>query len=332
MARVSQKAIYDYIANFDIEGYLYNHGIDFEDVGKDYSLKECPDCGKSDKKCFVHKEKKFYHCYSCDSKGGLFTLLSAVESLPKKAVFIREIQKIDVDKCHEKNIDIEDLFKFDLLSYEEPPKEVELFEVQFPLNFVDLNLGDGSEQSQYAIRRGLDVNTIREFGVKYSLSEKRLVFPFYHKGRLVGWQGRDITDTNEIKALTKPDGFLKEYFLYNWDRIPDDAKYITIVEGPIDLIKARFFNPVALLGSSLGKYHISMILGKRNLSVVFLALDPEEDEKRQKIFDKLSPFFKVYDVRDLPFSRDDIGECTVEEVAESLAKSQLYDDVYLDVL
>lgn len=332
---ISQFAINKYIESFDLETYLYNYGVDFEDRGHDFLLKHCPDCDKA-KKCFVHKDKKFYHCYRCDTSSNLFGLMSAIENLPRKEIFKREVKNIETHINQDKHVEIADLHKFDLNKPLEDRSSAYSFkDAEFPMNFYKVNLADGSDQSNYLLGRGFTQDMVDEFNIHYSQAERRIVFPFYWNDRLVGWQGRDITGLSDLKALTKPDRFRKEHFLFGYSRLMRDVKFVTIVEGPVDLIKSRKYNPVALLGSSFGPYQLNLLLSLPNLKTIFMGLDPEEEEKKEKIYKVISPFFDVYDVVDLPDGCGDLGDCTEQQVGEALAKSEEYrevENVFLDKL
>lgn len=63
---LSQYQIQKYCQDFDVETYLYNYGCDFDEHSEqEIRLTECPECGK-EKKCFVRKDNKIYHCYRCE--------------------------------------------------------------------------------------------------------------------------------------------------------------------------------------------------------------------------------------------------------------------------
>lgn len=59
----------------------------------------------------------------------------------------------------------------------------------------------------------------------------RILIPFYHEGKIVGWTGRKITD-GKPKYLTDS----QPGYVFNLDHQTYERKYVIVVEGPFDAI------------------------------------------------------------------------------------------------
>jgi DNA primase len=59
----------------------------------------------------------------------------------------------------------------------------------------------------------------------------RVIIPFYHEGRIVGWTGRKITDGKPRYLTTAQPGYV-----FNMDAQTSDRKYAIVVEGQFDAI------------------------------------------------------------------------------------------------
>jgi hypothetical protein len=59
----------------------------------------------------------------------------------------------------------------------------------------------------------------------------RVILPFYHEGKIVGWTGRKVTD-GKPKYLTHT----QPSYLFNIDNQLDDRKFVIVVEGQFDAI------------------------------------------------------------------------------------------------
>ena len=101
----------------------------------------------------------------------------------------------------------------------------------------------------------------------------------------------------------------------------DFTKSLTLVEGPLDLIKCPP-NSTCLLGSALNENSILFYKIIKNRTPIILLLDNDAKQKAMKIAKLLSSY--SIDVR-LNFPDDgDIGDCTKPQVEHLIAKSVNY--------
>lgn len=321
------------IQGFNLFQYLRGIDIKFDvsKEGAEYVL-ECPKCfRKKLSVCNTGDKKGLFNCYRCGFKGNLFDLISELEEITKNAAFKKIIQSRVLETRGNNAL-------LDLLLTEQP--DIKLPEpeiVKAPAYFLDLfTIPKNHAVWQYIYKRGLTEKQAKRWNLQYSTNDQRLIFPVYYDLKLVGWQGRDITgrsdqDKKYPKALTGPTlpggtGFKKSWHLFGWDFVKK-AKFVTIVEGPIDAIKGECVNSIALLGKTISDVQFKRLLTLKFVKTVFVALDPDAIEQSEKLIRQLRPFYdKVYLVN-LP--NKDFGESTESEIKEYLYKSSLYQPKFM---
>lgn len=183
----------------------------------------------------------------------------------------------------------------------------------------------------YLAKRGVDISLIKLFDVKYCPAWKRVIFPIRMHGKLVGYQGRDILDRHKTmpsfqKAMSSK-GLKKRSVLFNYDQIYK-SDFVTIVEGPVDAVKAHRMNPVALLGKSISKSQRTLLENMPNLKKVFVVLDREAKDKIIETCDLLQPFFETRYVL-LPEGKDPGNFNPLEFESFCLANSLPYNPMKL---
>lgn len=84
---------------------------------------------------------------------------------------------------------------------------------------------------EYILSRGMDLNW---YDWHWSIApgyKDRVLIPFYHQGKIVGYTGRKIT-AGKPKYLTDS----QSGYVFNLDRQDHDRKYVIVVEGQFDAI------------------------------------------------------------------------------------------------
>jgi len=278
----------------------------------------CPFCKSSDrnkKKLSIHLEKCYYHCWVCDKKG---SNISYIVSLINKS------------KCKE----AESLFrtskkKFDLFSeeIEETLKE----EVKLPENFSFLvenyNTQDPDSRDvlKYAIKRGFNKHKLYllrpGFSTSYDFS-RYLILPSYDKnGDLNYYTARKIDADTHNSFKYKNATVSKSNIIFNEINI-DWNRELTIVEGPLDLIKTND-NATCLLGSSLTEDMLLFQEIVKNKTKVKLALDSDIFYKTLKIANLLSSYDISVDILDTR-GFEDVGAMTHEAFKSVFKNSKQY--------
>lgn len=108
-----------------------------------------------------------------------------------------------------------------------------------------------------AVNRGFGtdaVNVVNEFNLRYALIGEfawRLIIPFYAKGQLIGWTGRDIRRNPKRRYHTRGN----KNMIFNADSA--QGRTLLITEGPMDAIKLHHYGrtqgyaAVATLGTAI---------------------------------------------------------------------------------
>jgi len=116
----------------------------------------------------VSQEKGVYHCFGCGKSGNVFTFLMESENITFFDAVKMLAEKLNIPLEFEHDPYDTDRNKIDAL-YEINKQAAIYF-------FNKLNSRDGAYAAEYLLQRGLDEDTIRKFGLGYSLREKDAFF------------------------------------------------------------------------------------------------------------------------------------------------------------
>jgi len=277
----------------------------------------CPFCNNSNNrkmKMVIHLEKCFFHCWVCGKKGSNVNYL---------------VNKIN------KNVKIpENMFKkakqkFSLFLDEEISEEIEPVFLPEGFEFFLDNFSpidpDARDVFRYAIKRGINKHKLCMLRAGFSTSNefrRFLILPSYDKkGELNYYVSRNIdVDTNcgyKYKNATIP----KKNIIFNEINIDWNIP-ITIVEGPLDLLKTND-NATCLLGSVLSEDMKLFQEIVKNKTPVKLALDSDVYSKSLKIAKTLSAYDIDVDILDTR-GPSDIGDMTREQFSKIYSSAKEY--------
>lgn len=272
----------------------------------------CPFCKHSNRKklkLVVHLEKGFYHCWLCDSKGSNIpkivkrynpSLLEESIRLFKKAKIKARLFEEEQELFEEVNVDIPSGFK--LLA-----------------NAFNTRNPDVRDVFRYCIRRGVNKHKMWHLRLGYSLDQdfrRQLIIPsFNENGNINFYTSRRIDEDTNSPFKYKNSKVAKKNIVFNelyidWN-IP-----LTIVEGPLDLIKTND-NSTCLLGSSLTP---DMKLFRKiveNKTEINLALDRDVYYKSINIASMLYEYDVNVNILDTRVA-DDVGDMTHDQFQEVL--------------
>lgn len=121
----------------------------------------------------------------------------------------------------------------------------------------------------YLRERGLSEETVARFGLGYcarGLMKGRVVIPIENDAGLVGYAGRWPGESGWPEGEEKyslPPNFKKSQELYNLVRVPQEARYVVLVEGYWSVCwlwqELGMENVVAAMGSSLGEHQQALL-------------------------------------------------------------------------
>ncbi len=217
-------------------------------------LAYCPFHNNTDDPAFaLDKEKGLWHCFnpSCGSSGTLESLLRSLKGLnPFEAA---RVILMNQDKVHENVADRLSAIR------EKAPEFVEFPSPPVDRMSSDLWTPQGQRGLDYLKSRGFEAETLKHFGVGYSVKQDMTVVPMHDpKGMLVGFVGRAVSD----KIFKNTNNLPKSKTAWNFHRAKLHGETIIIVESSFDAMRihqAGYPNVIALLGGHLTSYHIDQI-------------------------------------------------------------------------
>ena len=180
---------------------------------------------------------------------------------------------------------------------------------------------------KYLLKRGFDPDYIEK---KYKIKgtgitgdwKYRIIIPIYYKGQLVSYQGRDITDQQELryKTLSKDESIINpKHVLYNLDNCKEE--YIIVTEGAFDCWRLGN-DSCATLGTSITKEQLRLL---RKYKKIFFIFDPESEayKKAKKAANELAIFGCKTEIIKLDEASDPAELSDIE--AKKLKRKLLYE-------
>lgn len=106
---------------------------------------------------------------------------------------------------------------------------------------------------------------------------QRVLIPFYHHGKIVGYTGRIFTDNEKIPKYYSRQ---PENYLFNQDKLESDIETIILVEGVLDAISIK---GIATLGNTLTQKQINLL----NISKKRIILVPDRNKAGRTLLDQV---------------------------------------------
>jgi hypothetical protein len=302
-----------------LKDLLEKSGADYEQNAHSYKF-ECPRCGKKDK-LWILKHNGYFVCWYCQEtdkfKGRCEWALKEI-----LGVSIAELQ----GKLYNGGVPPGDMLDFtlkdfyndeDLISL--PPQ---LQEVEWPIDAIVPTPTTGERGYRYLLGRGLTPQMIEHYNIRYQPSTRRVLFPVIMNGKLYGWQGRAVYQT-DLKILTS-DGLRREFMLMFHDNLINNqvmrTPHAIICEGPVDALKATLCGGnVATMGKAVSAPQLELIRAQ-GIKKIYLALDPDAANEVTRLSQDLGDL-DLYLLLP-PEGKKDLGECTFEQVLYQFQKAQ----------
>lgn len=275
----------------------------------------CPKCNKKDK-LYIKKSTGQFICFFCVTtvgfKGKSEYALNLLLERPYK-----DIQKDIYDNIEQK---AEAFIKVNIKDFEdddEIEKEIKVLETfTYPLDYYELDHEFSIKGAEYLRSRGLNVDYCKEYDIRYSPTEQRIVFPVKENDIIYGWQKRTITNNSNIPKILGSKHLPKNQTLMFIDRIKG-LDYTVLCEGPVDALSAHLCGGnVATMGKQVSEGQMLLLLNN-NIKKVYLALDPDAYVEMDNLYQKWKHVFDFYLMQ---ATKKDLGEMNYEEVY-SLFKS-----------
>jgi len=276
----------------DVLGWHYPAGTEY--------VFHCKFCDHHKKKLSVNIEKNKYKCWICDTSGNdiryLVRRFGARNQLDQWDVLTNRVNLSGFDNLFEEEIEIvEETIKL-------PDEFVSLANRNVPYSALI--------PKQYLRGRGITKEDILKWKIGYCPSgeyEGRIIIPSFNMDGYVNYfVGRSYGDKfPKYKNPPVSKNIVFNHLYIDW------SKDIILVEGIFDAIVAGD-NAIPILGSTLREDGKLFQEAVKNDTVVYLALDPDMEQKTRKLIQKLLSYnIKVYKIDVSPYA--DVGEMTKEE-------------------
>lgn len=281
----------------------------------------CPKCGKKDKLYLRKKDGRFV-CFYCreihDFQGAPEFALTELLGVPIDD--LRAQLYGDPTTAHGGRLQFK-LKDF----YEGPEEEIEEEEPMppfvMPSDTYSLHEPCAEQAREYLLGRGITEELWDTYGLLYWPNKRRVVFPVSEGEDTWGYQARTIDREVQPKILTSK-GLLRDRLLMFYNRI-ESGGHAILCEGPVDALKCHLAGgAVATMGKVVTDRQIDK-LREKNVSRIYLALDPDAFVETQELAKKLVSDFEVYRM-DVPAPYKDFGEMSVEDVYQCFKRAKPY--------
>lgn len=160
----------------------------------------------------------------------------------------------------------------------------------------------------YLEGRNLDIDYLDSIGVGYSISEGRIIIPFFDEGKFAYYTGRDIIGSDlKYKNAAVP----RNNLLYNQDALDIHDK-IYFTEGPFDAL-ACGFQGVANCTKNIQKSTVLQLINSP-VKTFFFVPDTGEYFNWLSVALKISEYKKTYIVNMDLYKGKDISEVGLSKV------------------
>ena len=235
----------------------------------------------------LNSDKGFtYHCFNCKYRTmwefqgrvgkNLMFFLTTIGIPPKQVPFkLRLLQanerveaKIDVDKEPEVCLNFDDIkLPHGCRSFESWVEDDDLPSLFFSAFSYMANRGE-------AVFNGSTYYWTPD--TNYGVNQ-RVIIPFYHHGKIVGYTGRVFTGNNKLRKYYSVQ---PRDFMFNQELLEGDTEIIFLVEGVPDAIS---INGVGVMGNHLSEKQVNLLRWSKKRII----LVPDRDKAGEKLIDQV---------------------------------------------
>ena len=225
----------------------------------------CPFHNDKNPSMSVDEKRQTYTCWSCHNSGNVFNFVEQIENISFKEALKKLADRVGV-KLEGYQSDFSSKYT----------KYYDIYELTAKYYQLMINTDKGKKAIEYLEKRGIDSETIKEFGIGLALDEKdklikylkerkydintlndlglanndidtfinRIIFPLDDRnGRIVGFSGRIYDNSKMSKYMNTKETpiFRKGTCLYHYNASKEHvrvSKYVIVMEGFMDVIRA----------------------------------------------------------------------------------------------
>ena len=271
----------------------------------------------------VNNEKQFYHCFSTNKHGDVFTFLvdveglsfpQAVEQLAEyagvelRALTKKEEQKIINRKKLLSIMEIAGKYFIENLRNDNRPisylnergigkniiDEYHIGYAKKDFSSLNLYLSNKGFSNEDILGAGLIIESIKKSKTYYDRYRDRIIFPITNShGKIVGFGGRVLNTEDKPKYMNSPETeiFHKGDILFNFSNIKSTTSKIdnlVIVEGYMDAISLCSFgfkNVVAPLGTAMTEKQINLAWNLTDSPIICFDGDKAGKKASERVMD-----------------------------------------------
>lgn len=172
--------------------------------------------------------------------------------------------------------------------------------------------------------QGLTDEAIKHFQITYDPKEEVIIFPHWWKGKLVGWQSRDLTGERKAKYLNTSN-FPKRNTLFNYDNLTWE-KPVIVVESPKTaavLWGRGIHNVTATFGASLSE---EQMVSLWSFPLVYLWFDNDDPGRKatRTAIQYLKDNTEVYVIPPVDIEKGDAADIPSSELDGYLDRVKYY--------
>jgi len=282
--------------SFDVRSYLAELGYNPESrsQGKFFYV-NCPDCDHDGPHLWIRTDNGVWGCWkNRNHRGGPVHLVMHLERLDYPAARARTAK----------------FYTHGSVVVEERTKKLEFKEIGLPEGLIKAD--DSREAMEFLRKRGFTIQTVKDWNLYYAKNtrykglkfKQRIIIPIYHNGRIVAFQGRDITGKQKIKYMTSPpdeNAAPLTKTVYNIDRV--NPNLVVVTEGVLDAWAVGKDCGVCLFGKKVYPEQLTLF-DKKGVNNVIICLDGEAISESQHIAHDLSVVVSKVEVMELPIDED----------------------------
>ncbi|WP_343128230.1 DNA primase [Buchnera aphidicola (Takecallis taiwana)] len=272
---------------------IVNERIKVKKIGKNYYAL-CPFHTENTPSFTINYEKQYFYCFGCHVHGNIIDFLMQYDhmSFLESIYELSSITGITLKKTHANNTKTayykNQLYQATQESAKLYCKNIQLKYSQEAIQYLQnrnitlntiKNFNIGFSNNPFFLSKNIHNNIYIDYLIhlgilfnknhtyQYDRFYKKIIFPIKNQyGKITGFGGRNLNN-NYPKYINSPQNtiFNKSYQLYGIEKvqIQSNNKYILVVEGYFDVISLTQFNihnTVAILGTTITKYQINLLL------------------------------------------------------------------------
>lgn len=330
----------------------------YKEAGEEIRF-NCPFCGETKYKLYVHSEKGLWICFKCSEKGNPVTFV-------KQYYNVSYIEAVDILATYDYDVHAEQNNRYTLAQYGsdlDPEEQLLLFisregepietiqEIRYvcpptPTNCKSLMANFNNPEAfpffQYLHNRGVTLEKIKTHHISYvthgtvtltdgrqmELNNHLVFFTFDDRGNPIYWNTRSIDPNPFIKSFNAPskdNEYSKNNTIFNLNNAKHTDK-IVVTEGVFDALTIPNNSGVATFGKKITEMQIDLLVEAANFRniPIYLFLDSDAQKEVNQALERLqsrvnAPIYIVFNDTDM--DANDLGPIKCQELIDKAIKA-----------